>query len=254
MAPMSAEEAFPVLLGTARHQAYVDAAGGNAQRAAELYEWSTKLAGAWHAHIGYIEVAVRNAIDRELAVWNASRTDDQGTPYGPDWTVDGGADSLLYLTIGKPLNDARENARKEARRRPRRHARRGVPPNHDDVVAQLAFGSWSRLVTAPQGPERPRANASQVLLWDQALHRAFPGAASGEPGRVWVGRQLEGVRRLRNRIAHHDNLLGVDTTARLNGSLALLALIHADFPDLVMGPNTLRQLAAADPRLQWAAP
>lgn len=254
MALMSAEEAFPVLLGTARHQAYVDAAGGNAQRAAELYEWSTKLAGAWHSHIGYVEVAVRNAIDRELAVWNASRTDDQGNPYGPDWTVDGRADPLLYLTIGKPLNEARENARKEAGRRPQGHGRRGAQPNHDDVVAQLAFGSWSRLVTAPQGPERPRANTSQIQLWDQALHRAFPGAAAGEPGRVWVGRQLEGIRRLRNRIAHHDNLLAVDTTARLNGSLALLVRIHADFPDLVMGPNTLRQIAAADPRLQWGTP
>lgn len=253
MARVSTEEAFPVLLGEARHRAYVDAAGGSAQRAAELYEWSTKLAGAWHSHIGYIEVAVRNAIDRELAIWNASQTDDQGNPYGPDWTVDGGAAPLLFRTIEKPLNEARENARKEAQRRPRWHARRGAQPNHDDVVAQLSFGSWSRLVTAPQGPEKARVNASQILLWEQALSRAFPGAVAGEPGRVWVGNQLEGIRRLRNRIAHHDNLLDVDTTARLNGSLALLVRIHTDFPALVMGPNTLRQLAAADPRLQWGA-
>lgn len=254
MTRMRAEEAFPTLLGAARHQAYVDAAGGNPQRAAELYEWSTKLAGAWHSHIGYIEVAVRNAIDRELAAWNASRTDDQGNPYGEDWTSVGGADPLLYLTIGNPLNEARENARKESWRRPRGHARRGEHPNHDDVVAQLSFGSWSRLVTAPQGPRRTNVNANQILLWEQALHRAFPGVAPGEPGRIWVGGQLEGIRRLRNRIAHHDNLLGVDTTARLHGSLALLAGIHVDFPDLVMSPNTLRPLAAADPRRQWGTP
>ena len=253
MVQVSIEEAFPALLGEARHRAYVDAAGGNVQRAAELYEWSTKLAGAWHSHIGYVEVAVRNAIDRELATWNASPTDGQGSPYGPDWTVDGGADPLLFRTIGKPLREARDNARKEAQRRPKQHPRRGAQPNHDDVVAQLSFGSWSRFVTAPQGPERSGANVNQVLLWGQALNRAFPGAAAGEPGRIWVGNQLEGIRRLRNRIAHHDNLLGVDTTARLNGSLALLGCIHADFPALVMGPNTLRQLAAADPRLQWGA-
>lgn len=59
---------------------------------------------------------------------------------------------------------------------------------------------------------------------------------------------MEGIRRLRNRIAHHDNLLSVDIVARLNGSLALLALINRDFPDLVMRANTLRQLAATDPR------
>lgn len=248
---MPAEDALPMLLGTARHQAYIGVAGGDAHRAAELYEWSTKLAGAWHSHIGYIEVAVRNAIDRELTTWNASRTDDLGVLYGPDWTSAGRADPLLYSTISRALDEARENARKEAQRRPPGHARRGVQPNHDDVVAQLSFGSWSRLVTVPQGPKDSRANSAQIRLWEQTLHRAFPGAKPGEPGRIWIGRQLEGVRRLRNRIAHHDNLLEVDTTARLNGSLALLACIHSDFPALVMGPNTLRQLAASDPRLRW---
>lgn len=159
MTGMSAEDALAVLLGTARHQAYLDAAGGDAQRAAELYEWSTKLSGAWHSHIGYIEVAVRNAIDGELSAWNATQTDDSGIPYGRDWTVDGGVHPLIYRTIGKALREARGNALKEAKRRPKGHLRRGVKPNHDDLIAQLTFGSWSRLVTAPQGAANAQANA-----------------------------------------------------------------------------------------------
>jgi len=57
------------------------AAAGTPQRAAELYEWSNKLAGAWHSHIAYVEVAVRNAIDRQLRTWNASQVRPDGTSY-----------------------------------------------------------------------------------------------------------------------------------------------------------------------------
>ena len=83
---MSSENALLELLGSARHQTYIDAAAGNPQRAAELYEWSNKLAGAWHSHIAYVEVAVRNAIDRQLCTWNASQVRPDGTPYSGDWT------------------------------------------------------------------------------------------------------------------------------------------------------------------------
>lgn len=253
MADMTTEDALPSLLGKARHQTYVDAANGNLRRAAELYEWNTQLAAAWHSHIGYIEVAVRNAIDRELTSWNARRTDRQGAPYGRDWSLPGRADPLIYSIVGRALQEAHANAVKESTRRPRHHARRGVEPNHDDVISQLTFGAWARLITSPQGPDRSRTNRGQVQLWDQVLSRAFPGAESAERGRIWVGRQLEGIRRLRNRIAHHENLLSVDTVARLNGSLALLASVDPDFPALVMSSNSLRQLAEADPRQRWAA-
>lgn len=72
-----------------------------------------------------------------------------------------------------------------------------------------------------------------------------------EGGRRYVGEQLEAIRRLRNRIAHHENLLDLPIVARLNGSLALLGMINEDFPDLVMGRNALRRLAAEDPRRHW---
>lgn len=85
MVDMPAEDPFHLLLGTARHQTYIDAAGGDRHLAAELCEWSTKLAGSWHSHLGYIEVAVRNAIDRELSPWNASQTSAGEVPGCKDW-------------------------------------------------------------------------------------------------------------------------------------------------------------------------
>ena len=94
---MSRENALLELLGSARHQTYMDAATGNPQRAAELYEWSNKLAGAWHSHIAYVEVAVRNAIDRQLCTWNASQVRPDGSRYSRDWTCpNGAADEETY--------------------------------------------------------------------------------------------------------------------------------------------------------------
>ena len=74
----------------------------------------------------------------------------------------------------------------------------------------------------------------------------------GDTGRIKTGRQLEGIETAYvNRIAHHDNLLKIDTTARLNGSLTLLRYINPSFPNLVMAHNTLRRLVKEDPRIHW---
>ena len=253
---MSREGSLRRLLGTARLRTYVDAAHGDPKLAADLYEWGTRLAGAWHSHISFVEIGVRNAIDRELISWNSSQRTTDGSPFPRDWTLDRRAAPLVSELIGKPLTEARKNAAKEARGRPRSHPRHLASVTHDDVVAQLTFGSWSRLVMPPQGNRHRQGNARQSDPWEQALHLAFPGAASGDEGRVAIGRQLEAIRRLRNRIAHHDNLLTVDTGARLNGSLSLLAAIDPEFPDLVMASNSLRALVAEDPRRTegWSPP
>lgn len=59
---------------------------------------------------------------------------------------------------------------------------------------------------------------------------------------------MERLRILRNRVAHHENLLQVNTTTRLDSSLSLLASIDQDYPDLVMVRNSLRRLTREDPR------
>jgi hypothetical protein len=251
---MSSENALLELLGPARHQTYMDAAAGTPQRAAELYEWSNKLAGAWHSHIAYVEVAVRNAIDRQLRTWNASQVRPDGTSYSGDWTRANGTAEEIYTIIGRSISEAHASAANEARRRPESHPRHDTSPTHDDVVAQMTFGLWTRLVLHPpefSGSGPGRTGVKQRDLWRKCLYLAFPGAPKGDTGRIKTGRQLEGIRRIRNRIAHHDNLLKIDTTARLNGSLTLLRYINPSFPNLVMAHNTLRRLVKEDPRIHW---
>ncbi|MET9326615.1 hypothetical protein [Tsukamurella sp. NPDC003166] len=44
-------------------------------------------------------------------------------------------------------------------------------------------------------------------LWKQGLHHAFPGSSGA---RKQVSSELEAIRKLRNRLAHHDSMINVD--------------------------------------------
>ena len=243
---MHSQRAIETLAGPVRLAPYLVAAQGDIAKASDLYLWAGHLSGALHSTISFVEIAVRNAIDAQLAQWN----DAQPGQYGRDWALQDCTEPFLYDLIGpKRLKFARESAQKKSGRRPRNHPRRGAPVTNDDVVAQLMFGAWVNLI-APVGPGG--ANSSrQERLWNEAMHAAFPGADSQEQGRVKLGRQLERIRRLRNRVAHHDNLLSVQVNHRLNDMLAILQVVDERFPDLAMARSQVRAVLGEDPRRSW---
>lgn len=218
--------------------------GQDQARAVDLYLWGSELAGAWHAHLSFVEVVVRNAMDRQLSTWNASQRHN-GNTLTREWTAPNGTGRMLHRLIGTSIDRAREWARDEANLRDPSHPRCGVAPTHDDVIAQLTFGTWSRLL---RYPHQAGFQQSHQRIWDQALKLAFPHANQRDEGLLDVGGRLERLRVLRNRVAHHDNLLHVHIVTHLNSSLVLLGFIGQDYPDLVMAKNSLRRLVREDPR------
>lgn len=242
---MNSQRPIEALAGPVRLAPYLAVAGGDMSKATELYLWAVNLAGALHSTIALVEVAVRNALDAQLAEWNAAQVGQRGR----HWALHGCAAPLLYELIGpKRLRFARESAEKEAHRRPQGHPRRGASVTNDDVVAQLMFGTWVGLVAPTSGSPR-----RQQRLWCEGLCDAFPGADTSDAGRVKLGRQLERIRRLRNRVAHHDNLLGVETDHRLNDMLAVLRVIDTRLPALAMRRSRVRIVVKDDPRRGWTA-
>lgn len=233
------------MLGAARYETYASASGRDPELTAALYAWNTDLSGAWHSHLSNVEIAIRNAMDRELSAWNATQLRNDGGKFGPDWTAPQGAHQAIYGLVSNALNNARKYAKRTADQRPSGHPRYQVPPTHDDIVSQLMFGAWSGMLIAPNesGPSESRKS-----LWDQCLHRAFPGADPSHAGLREVAGHVEGLRSLRNRVAHHENLLALNTRARLNGSLKLLRFIDPALPDYAMARNRLRRIAREDPR------
>lgn len=241
---MQPESSLRQMVGHARYQPYLDAVDADAALAVDLYLWGSELAGAWHSHLSFIEVAVRNSIDCQLKAWNATQRRKE-TTLTPEWTGKDNTGATLYRLIGKGIDKAREQAELDAKRRDPVHPRHAAAPTHDDIVAQLTFGTWARLLRLPnKGSPTPQ----QKELWQQSLKHAFPHASQDNTGLHEVGSHLEALRSLRNRVAHHDNLLQVNTLARLNSSLALLASIDRGYPDLAMARNSLRRLTREDPR------
>lgn len=238
----ASQPALAGLLGTARLRTYSSVSGDDLTRAADLYLWATQLAGALHAQLSFVEIAVRNAIDtrlRELALLEGAR---------PDWTAEGATPAAVYALLRRQLIEARSRATVVAAERGVRHQRSGEGATHDDVVAQLMFGAGVKLI---RPVSRTESAERQQRLWCETLHHAFPNSPGDDAGRVAIGKQLETLRRLRNRVAHHDNLLGVDVPHRMNGMLSVLATIDADYPRLAAAKSTLRRLAREDPRRAW---
>lgn len=232
------------LAGSARFAPYLREAHGDIYRARELYLWAADLAGALFSTIAFVEVGLRNAMDRKLRAWN----DQQGIDYGEDWALRKGAAPLLYdLVTHKSLAVAQNFAREQSRLRPKTHPRRLAAVTHDDVVSHFMFGTWVYLIK-PRVRNRPQQCQQ---LWHECLSDAFPHADPSDLGREKLGDQLDRVRKLRNRVAHHENLLSVDIRRRLRDMLGILALIDPKLPDLAMQSNRVRTLVRADPRRSW---
>jgi hypothetical protein len=240
--PMGSQSAIEALLGRARLETYLSAAYGDIARATDLYLWATQLSGALHGQISFVEIAVRNSLDLQLGLWN------RASGHSADWSAENQAAEPLYALLGGKLREARGRAIREGEERHPTHPRAGAVVTHDDVIAQLMFGSWVTVVRPISNEESPRR---QQRLWTEALSKSFPYALHGDAGRIDIGKKLDTLRRLRNRVAHHDNLLRVDVHHRLNGMLSLMAKMDPSYPSLATGRSTLRRLLREDPRRTW---
>jgi len=194
---------------------YLAATGGNVQDAIRLYEWNVELSGAVYEALHIAEVVLRNAIDRQLAAWNVTQADaTTGRQHVADWLMDPAR--LLVRLLGQDLAKARDRAKTAVREgKPG-----GRTAGHDDVLAQMTFGTWRYLL--------PGRDPGRQYLWRNAVQAAFPHLASSSA--VLVG-QVDGIYRLRNRVAHLEPLLrGGVVRAEFNNMRAVLGAIdpHAE--------------------------
>lgn len=170
--------AHPVvtLLSEPRLRPYLAQTAGSAEDALALYAWSTRMAAAAFETVSHLEVLVRNALDRELT--RQYREQACGIPW-----------FLLSSPAARGISGAVDAVRQRLQAQHR--------DTRDQIIAGLSFGTWSGML----GPKHED-------LWRECLRRAFPGS-SGSRKQVMI--ELEGIRKFRNKIAHHDSMLNIDT-------------------------------------------
>jgi hypothetical protein len=163
-------------MSRARLARYMAAAGGNVDLALELYEKNLALSEGLFGLLHGLEIAVRNSIHHVLST-------DIGRQ---DWYRDG--HPLPFPTVKRisftgPMNSMITDART--------NAGGGAPVGK--VIAELTFGFWPNMLTSRFED-----------LYRASLYKAFPAAKVPRKPIHW---RLETIRRLRNRIAHHEAIL-----------------------------------------------
>jgi hypothetical protein len=159
------------LLSRSRLRPYLDATFGDPAAALELYGWNSQVSAAFYESLHYVEIGLRNAMDQQLGRWSAERGATKA------WYVD----PVVRLTppTRRKINSARANATRDGR-----------PEIHGKVIAELMLGFWWSLL----------ANEYNRRLWQPCLQRAFDGSIR----RTRLHSDLNDLRLLRNRIAHHE--------------------------------------------------
>lgn len=228
-------------LHPSRMRLYLEVSGGNHKKALALYRWHSQLTAAVQEILGITEVVLRNALDEQIQRWNDSELGAEGG----SWLLTEPAAPLRSLSASK-RRLAMDWAQKAARNRSSGHPRFGIPVDHDDVLAQVAFGLWKDLLPnhAPDaGQNEPNRNRKR--LWTEALHHAFPEVqdASGELTYWRVTR----VHHLRNRVAHMEPLLSIDVRAEIQQAFDLLRSIDARVADWVTGLSRVSFVLSQSP-------
>jgi len=152
------------LLSPARLAPYLAATSGEWADAIKLYDWNTRIGAAFFESIHYLEVGLRNALD-----------DAASAHLGISW-----------LTPTSPVLTPRSRKTVVLAL----HHAGGPTAPHGKLIAELPFGFWWSLL----------ADEYNRRLWQSALQYAFEGPIR----RRRLHAELDDLRRLRNRIAHHE--------------------------------------------------
>ncbi|STY73247.1 Abi-like protein [Micrococcus luteus] len=182
-------------LPSQRLAAYVKRADGDVELAMDYYRWSHALASECWTLISHFEVLLRHRIDTVLA--DHLRETDRHIP----WFLQMGD---LPGASARQIDDTITRLRTQGRL------------SRHQVVAGMTFGFWATLF-------------SDDNLWKEALHQVFTDRSGLK--RKDVTSQLEGVRRFRNRVAHHDSLLNVDVPMEISSILSLTRRMDVEYAD-----------------------
>lgn len=171
-------DAIERLLSPERFSGYMQLASGSRNEAHALYLHNIKLSASLFEVIGGFEVALRNSI--HLVLSQALGSDAWYENFQWKWYE----------------NEALDNAKKQIRSR-----KTLADPGR--IIAELTFGFWCGLTSRPY----------ETVLWIPHLHKAFPNKRLG---RKDAFDRLDAIRKLRNRIAHHQCILRQNPSARYN--------------------------------------
>lgn len=151
---------------------------------AEFYMWNAQISAAFLVPLHFVEVVSRNAIAQAIEI-----------KFGERWPWSAQFERSLPNAGSNHYQHRNELIRTRDKFR-----------HTGQVVAELKFVFWQTMMT----------KRFYQTLWQNHIHQAFPNFnhhATAEQNRLRVYKDLERIRRLRNRIAHHEPIFNRDLQA-----------------------------------------
>lgn len=143
------------------------------------YLWNVRLSEALYPTLNCVEIGIRNSVHRSFSA-----------EYGPLWfdTPD-----LLLKSETESVEAAKKTLSK---------ARKPLTP--EGVVAELSFGFWTQLMSKRHMSRNPSDAKDYLKPWPRLLRQTFPHVPKQELTRNKLEDPLNDIRKLRNRISHHE--------------------------------------------------
>lgn len=181
---------FITAISVSRFATYLKAAGNNHQRALAIYKWNLDVSSLLFVVIQLAEIALRNAVGLSLE-----------KRYGVAWHTNAAFMNSLTQSSRDQITQVKTNL-----------ARVRYPYAVGDVIANLSLGFWTHLMT----------KRHDVPIWNTNLANSLPNLPANVNRSIIQGR-LEKIRILRNRIAHHEHLLGRNLLSDLGMILSTIS-------------------------------
>lgn len=162
--------------------------------ALKLYAWNAHISAALMIPSHFAEVLTRNAVSEAIAA-----------VYGHDWPWSSA------FTLSLPLaHPPAYSPRRDLERTRSKH------PTTGKVVADLKFAFWGTMFTARHHDR----------LWKKQIHQVFPNATEPDAKKLRerIRLDLDDIRNLRNRLAHHEPVISRNLASDLARMLELVEL------------------------------
>jgi len=160
--------ALQQLLSVERFETFLKNTDSNYEEAVNLYIWNIAISSSLWGNFHLLEVSLRNLMSREITI-ATGRTDW--------WSSNIAFDEDTKIIIQKAVTSAKK-----------RHPH---SLEHGHVVAEFGLGFWVVLLS----------NRYHARLWEPILRKSF---SDFNGRRKDIHRALEQLRKLRNRVAHHE--------------------------------------------------
>lgn len=175
---------------------YMPAAGNNAEDALRYYIWNCRLSEGFHPVLHYSEILCRNAFNNALIARS-----------GDKWYLDNTLKKILDNRYAGELDGAIKEETAQHKDKMTAH----------HVVSALTFGFWDHLAT----------KRFERFIWSKGVREVFPNAPKTAT-REDVHGLIEGVRRWRNRIAHHRAIFDKGPMKKHTEALQLIEWVCPD--------------------------